>query len=193
MLVFLELLFLIMVKIMIGLEQGKVILQEYNPQWAKEFEKEKVNLEKHLKEYKIDIQHIGSTAIIGCCAKPIIDISITVESLEYAQNLIIPMEKAGYKYRGDCGIPGRLFFKKQIRNIQTHFVHIEANNSINHLSHILFRDYLNCHPEEIEKYCELKRNLSKIYLDDRITYTIEKEMFIENIIKQALIFYNKSI
>lgn len=65
---------------------------------GKRIYKRKNKFEKHFKGYKIDIQHIGSTSIIGCCAKPIIDISIGVENLEYAKNLIIPMEKAGYAY-----------------------------------------------------------------------------------------------
>lgn len=170
---------------MIGVERGKVTLLEYDPDWAKEFLKEKTSLEKILADFKVDIQHVGSTSVKGCIAKPIIDISIGVESLEYGMLLIEPLENAGYEYRGDAGVPGRLFLKKQTENIQSHFIHIEQINNDSHKNHILFRDYLNTHPEDVIKYNHLKRQLAEKHSDDREAYTKEKSEFIKNIITRA--------
>ncbi len=170
---------------MLGVEQGKVLLKEYDSNWAEEYLIEKAHLGKILENFNIDIQHIGSTSIKGCIAKPIIDISIGVENLEYGKLLIAPLESAGYEYRGEAGVPGRLFLKKQTNYIQTYFIHIEQINSQSRKSHILFRDYLNNHPEDVKKYSELKRQLAKKYYNDRECYTEEKAHFIENILKKA--------
>ena len=72
----------------LGLISGTVKIEEYNPEWKVEFLKEKEMLEKQLLDYDVDIQHVGSTSIVGCFAKPIIDIAIGVVSLEYGEQLI---------------------------------------------------------------------------------------------------------
>jgi GrpB-like predicted nucleotidyltransferase (UPF0157 family) len=72
---------------MLGLKHQTVRIEKYNPEWKKEYDKEKMILETALKDYMVDIQHVGSTSIAGCSAKPIIDIAIGVESLEYGERL----------------------------------------------------------------------------------------------------------
>jgi GrpB-like predicted nucleotidyltransferase (UPF0157 family) len=86
---------------MLGLKSGTVRIEKYNPEWKNEFEKEQIRLESALKEYNVNLQHVGSTSSIGCSAKPIIDIAIGVESLEYGEKLIAVLEKIGYIYDGD--------------------------------------------------------------------------------------------
>lgn len=110
----------------LGLKSGTVKIEEYNPQWKDEFLKEKTLLEKQLLDYVVDIQHVGSTSIIGCCAKPIIDIAIGVESLEYGEQLIIVLCNIGYTYDGDGKIPGRHFFKKKNGELTTHYIHVDS-------------------------------------------------------------------
>ena len=72
----------------LGLTSGTVKIEEYNPEWKDEFLKEEALLKKQLQDYDVDIQHVGSTSIVGCYAKPIIDIAIGVETLEYGEELI---------------------------------------------------------------------------------------------------------
>jgi GrpB-like predicted nucleotidyltransferase (UPF0157 family) len=100
----------------LGLMSGKVKIEEYNSDWKDEFLKEETLLKKQLQNYDVDIQHVGSTSIVGCYAKPIIDIAIGVESLEYGELLIPALCNIGYIYDGDGEIPGRHFFKKKIEN-----------------------------------------------------------------------------
>lgn len=90
----------------LGLKSGTVKIEEYNPEWKNAFEKEKTLLKKHLQDYDVNIQHVSSTSIVGCCAKPIIDIAIGVESLEYAEQLIPALRNMGYTYNGD----GKIIF-----------------------------------------------------------------------------------
>lgn len=88
---------------MLGLRRGRVKLSPYNSKWAEIFEKEKKMLQKALKKTVIDIQHIGSTAVFGIPAKPIIDIAVAVPDLgrKEPKKYIELLKKVGYKYRGE--------------------------------------------------------------------------------------------
>ena len=92
-----------------------------------------------LKNYDVDIQHVGSTSIVGCKAKPIIDIAIGVSNLEYGKRLIPILQKIGYHYDGRNDFGVRYFLKKCENDIETYFIHIEDKNSGVWQHHILFR------------------------------------------------------
>lgn len=167
----------------LGLISGTVEIIEYNPEWKDEFLQEKEVLEKQLQDYDVDIQHVGSTSIVGCFAKPIIDIAIGVESLEYGEQLVLLLCNIGYVYAGDGGIPGRHFFKKINGELSTHYIHLEPINGILWDNHILFRDYMNKHPQLIIEYSDLKKCLEKDFYNNRNNYAIGKNPFIEKVIE----------
>jgi GrpB-like predicted nucleotidyltransferase (UPF0157 family) len=171
--------------IKLGLISGTVKIEDYNSEWKDEFLNEKGLLEKKLQEYDVDIQHIGSTSIVGCMAKPIIDIAIGVESLEYGEQLIPILCSMGYIYDGDGGIPGRHFFKKKNEELSTHYLHLEPTQGKLWSNHILFRDYLNKHQELIVEYSNLKKILEKDYFENRNNYALGKNPFIEKVIELA--------
>ncbi|WP_346889591.1 GrpB family protein [Clostridium sp. UBA1056] len=175
----------------LGLISGTVKIEEYNPKWKDEFLKEKEVLEKQLQDYDVNIQHIGSTSIVGCLAKPIIDIAIGVESLEYGEQLILVLCNIGYIYDGD--IPGRHFFKKKYEELSTHYIHVEPVHGELWNNHILFRDYLNKHPQLIIEYSNLKKSLEKDFSGNRSNYVIGKNPFIEKVIKTAKKEKSKSL
>lgn len=167
----------------LGLVSGAVKIEEYNPEWQNEFLKEKTLLNKQLHGYDVDIQHVGSTSIIGCSAKPIIDIAIGVKSLEYGEQLIPLLSEIGYIYDGDGGIPGRHFFKKKDGELSTHYIHVEPVGGKLWNNHILFRDYLNKNPLIIIEYSDLKKRLAINFYENRNNYAIEKNPFIEKVLK----------
>ena len=169
----------------LGLISGTVRIEEYNPEWKDVFLLEEAMLKKHLQDYDVDIQHVGSTSIIGCYAKPIIDIAIGVESLEYGEQLITVLCKIGYLYDGDGGIPGRHFFKKKDGELSTHYIHLEPIKGKLWNNHILYRDYLNKHPQIINEYSNLKKSLEKDFSEDRNKYALGKDPFIENVLETA--------
>ena len=169
----------------IGIKRKTVKVFKYNPEWKNEYLKEKNTLKDALKNYNVDIQHVGSTSIVGCKAKPIIDIAIGVSNLEYGKRLIPILQKIGYHYDGRNDFGVRYFLKKCENDIETYFIHIEDKNSIIWQHHILFRDYMNFNPEEVTKYSELKENLAQKFCDDRKSYTKAKEAYIEKIIDKA--------
>lgn len=169
----------------LGLLTGTVKIEEYNPEWKDEFLKEKILLEQQLHDFDVDIQHVGSTSIAGCWAKPIIDIAIGVESLKYGEQLIPVLATIGYVYAGDAGIPGRHFFKRKNGELSTHYIHLEPLGGKLWNNHILFRDYLYRYPELIGEYSNLKRDLENNFSEDRNKYAEGKNPFIEKIIETA--------
>lgn len=169
----------------IGIKRKTVKILKYSNQWKNEYLKEKTALEDALKNYDVDIQHVGSTSIVGCKAKPIIDIAIGVSNLEYGKKLIPILQEMGYYYDGRNDFGVRYFLKKCENDIETYFVHIEDKNSRIWQHHILFRDYMNLNPEEVIKYSDLKESLAQKFYDDRKSYTKAKETYIEEIIDKA--------
>ena len=169
----------------LGLMSGTVKIEEYNPEWKDEFLKEKILLKNQLQDYDVDIQHVGSTSIVGCYAKPIIDIAIGVESLKYGEQLITVLCNMGYIYDGDGHIPGRHFFKKKYGELSTQYIHVEPINGKLWNNHILFRDYLNKYPQIIIEYSNLKKRLEKDFFDNIVNYALGKNPFIEKVIETA--------
>jgi GrpB-like predicted nucleotidyltransferase (UPF0157 family) len=170
---------------MIGLPSGKVKIVPYTELWKKAYQDEEKLLWRVIGEFVIDIQHIGSTSIPGLASKPIIDIAAFVKSLNIGEECIKPLEKIGYEYHDDAGIPGRHFFVKGSKDNRTHFLHIEEINGELWKNHLLFRDYLRKHREAAIEYEDLKIELAKKYGNDRDTYTIEKDWFIKTILAKA--------
>lgn len=169
---------------MIGLERGVVRLVPYDEAWKHAFEEEKQRLQAVVGDYVLDIQHIGSTAIPGGVAKPIIDIAIAVESFEDAFACVSPIEQIGYEYVGEHGIARRHYFVKRDPRT-THHVHMNEITSRDWKEQILFRDYLLAHPEAIDAYRALKFRLAEQFPLDRDAYTNGKEPFIRRILQMA--------
>lgn len=170
---------------MIGLEKGTVRLTPYSVEWPLLFEKEKEALIECLGDLIIDIQHVGSTAIEGLEAKPIIDILISIKKLDEGFKCIEPLKKLGYEFKGSLGKSNRFFFSKGDEKIKTHHVHIVEWGDSNWENLILFRDYLRNHPRVKEDYEKLKKDLANSYEADRAGYTTNKVDFILKIVEQA--------
>ncbi|TFG11015.1 GrpB family protein [Candidatus Heimdallarchaeota archaeon] len=170
---------------MIGLKRGIVELKTYNPKWREFYEQESKVISSQISDFLVDIQHIGSTAIPGIIAKPIIDIAVAINSLENIAKIIEPLSEIGFVYRGEQGIPDRHLFIKGGEELRTHHIHVMHKSHYEWKKHILFRDYLLNHPEEVQKYSELKRRLEKQFKQDRESYTESKSEFIEGILEKA--------
>ncbi len=166
----------------------------YDPTWKKEFQALKAHLKKILKVPLLSIEHIGSTAVPGLVAKPILDIDILIDSLATLKETIEDLERYGYIYEGDKGIEDREAFKR--RDIYTplgerrviwmdHHLYVCPKESKELARHLLLRDYLRDHVEIARKYGELKKEIAKEYRHDREKYTLAKSRFIEEILETA--------
>ena len=93
-----------------ALKRGIVELEDYNSNWEKEYLKEEKLLKEVLKDYIIEIHHIGSTSIKGLKAKPVIDILIVIESLNQIEKIEDILKEYNYTNRGHQGVDDRFFF-----------------------------------------------------------------------------------
>ncbi len=169
---------------MLGLKRHTVKLVEHNEHWAIAFLETKEQLSKALANLIIDIQHIGSTSIIGIPAKPILDIAIGIKSVEVIPKCIIRLEKIGYEFRGDSGAEGGfLFVKCSEPDVRTHHIHIVEISDVQWSNYLNFRDHLNAYPESANAYSILKQELAKKYPNDRKAYTNGKYDFIAHVFK----------
>ncbi len=170
-----------------------IVLEPYNPQWLFLYNKEKLLLLNVIRKLNPIIEHIGSTAISGIYAKPIIDIMIGLsELIKDEKYLINQITSLNYEYikAYEEKMPYRRFFQKNnVHGIRTYHIHVVEYNSEFWRRHLLFRDYLKSHPEIAKKYEKLKLKLASQFTNHN-EYAMAKTEFIREIEKQALV--NKS-
>jgi len=123
------------------------------------------------------VHHVGSTAVPGLEAKPIIDILVGVLDLETARGCFAPLAELGYVYAPY--LPEQMhWFCKPDPADRTHHLHLAPLGSRRFRDELAFRDRLRGDPALAERYVELKRELAGKYRDDREVYTEAKAPFI---------------
>lgn len=168
-----------------GLKRGQVKLEPHTRRWATQYLSEEKVLKACLNPTDfVAIQHVGSTAIKGISAKPIVDMVLGVKSLEDAKELVPQLESCGYEYKSEDTVPNRLFFAKGEDLNCTFYLHIAEVESDYYKDKLLFRDYLNKNLDKAKQYDNLKRKLAVKHAEDRSSYTEAKTDFITDTIKQ---------
>lgn len=178
----------------------------YQAAWIEEFIRERDGLLTACGTKLTAIEHIGSTSVPGLAAKPIIDIlagvsepellSVTGESTTHSAKitpagnaahvaLVESVCRLGYVYRGEYGIPRRLFFGKPATPPRLVHIHLVLKDSAFWRNHLKFREYLRAHPDAAERYGALKRRLAEEYGSDRDGYTNAKSAFITQCLHAA--------
>lgn len=160
-----------------GLHRGELRLVTVGPEWAQRYAVELDRLAAALRGAALDIQHVGSTAVPGLLAKPILDIAIAIESFEAGLALVDRMAGLGYRYRAENGIPGRHYFVRG-SPCRTHHLHMLTLSSPQWAQHIRFRDRLLALPALALQYAELKRALVAQCAGQRELYQRQKASFI---------------
>ncbi len=165
-------------------------LQPHNPRWRANYATEADALRERFGITLIAIHHIGSTAIPGIAAKPIIDILIEATSLAAIDQGSAAMEAAGYEPRGAFGIEGRRYFKKVgVPPIPGFHVHAFEHGSPHIVRHLSFRDYLLAKPEVAQAYSALKLSLADETGALPADYFARKAGMVAQIEKDALAFF----
>jgi GrpB-like predicted nucleotidyltransferase (UPF0157 family) len=170
---------------MLGLRRGTVKLVPYTPAWAIVFQAERIRLQHVLGTDALDIQHIGSTAVPGLAAKPILDLGIAVASESVVAGCVPRLTALGYTYRGYRGSGEGHFFDQGSEEHLTHYLHILSIRDPAWWNYLLFRDYLIAHPAIRDAYMELKQDLAAQYAEDRAAYTAAKAVFVQSILVAA--------
>jgi GrpB-like predicted nucleotidyltransferase (UPF0157 family) len=166
--------------------QAAVEIVDYDPAWPARFEEEQTALRCVLNPWLAGpIEHIGSTAVPGLAAKPVIDIMAGVETLESSRDAIQAAATLGY-----CYFPYQASIRhwmcKPSDAFRTHHLHLVPVSSPQWLRPIAFRNYLRAHPDVAAEYEQLKRAFALKFRLDREAYTKAKSSFIDAITAEAL-------
>ena len=165
---------------------ASIEITEYNPSWPAQFLAEREILLVALSPWLVgDIEHIGSTSVIGLAAKPVIDIMAPVKSIEASRDAIAAAEAAGY-----CFYPYKAdemhWFCKPSPEIRTHHLHLIPLGSRRWYEQIDFREALRQNPGLAQEYAALKRRLAQDFANDPEAYTDAKAPFIQNAIRMQI-------
>ena len=163
---------------------GPVIIVDYDPHWPDLFEELRAPVIAALGDLVVRIEHIGSTAVPGLAAKPIIDMDVVVPSVADIPEAIGRLAILGYVHRGDLGIAGREAFTSPAGKPR-HHLYICALGSEELRRHCSFRDHLLTHPDEARAYGALKKSAALRYADDRVAYNEAKTEFVEAVLQRA--------
>lgn len=163
----------------------KIELQPYDPAWRTAFRQEAEAILTAMEGAIIEIHHVGSTAVPGLLAKPIVDILASVWRLEQVEEHGQALKDLGYTDKGEYGIEGRRYLTKGTSERDTFHVHVFQAGHSELSRHLVFRDYLIAHPETAQAYAALKRELAKSEWDSTSDYAQAKSEFIRGIELQA--------
>lgn len=165
----------------------RVVIALYDPTWPRQFEDERGRLAGVFAEVDAHIEHVGSTAVPGLAAKPIIDIMVGLAGLAQAEAQIGALLGAGYHYvpEYEDELPNRRYFRKPTLRPRTHHLHCVVVGSEFWVTHLAFRDYLRAHPSRALEYGRLKRELARVHGSDKRAYTEAKSSFIEAMLAEA--------
>lgn len=167
------------------ISNDEINLVNYHRGWPAIFEEMANWLRSNIPpEIILRIEHIGSTAIPGMPAKPIIDILLEVPSFDEARRVLIPVfnkPESEYWWYDDHIT---FIMRKELMGTRTHHIHVAPQGQFS--ERIIFRDYLRTHPYDANRYAALKRELAARHAADREEYTAAKGSFIREITEKAL-------
>lgn len=170
----------------LGLQRGVVKLSEHDDSWHEIFVSEKEKLQDILGDKVLGIEHVGSTAIKGIKAKPILDIMLGVKFLGGPEEYTSDLQKLGYEFRRDFrDNQQHILFVKGPEENRTHYLKVTVFESDFWKEHIMFRDFLNTNPQYAKEYENLKAKLLEEYGGERGPYTEGKKEFIKKILGLA--------
>ncbi len=157
---------------------------DYDPLWPRIYEQLYTFLWPAISDVAIAIEHVGSTAVPGLAAKPIIDIDIVSANDEKTSICITRLADLGYEHRGDLGIRGREAFL-QPPTKPRHHLYLCVSGSQALANHLAVRDYLRKHPSEAHIYGAMKIELAAKFFDDIDGYIGAKTEFLVEILRKT--------
>jgi GrpB-like predicted nucleotidyltransferase (UPF0157 family) len=160
---------------------------DHDPGWAPSAAAELGRIAQALgPEIAPHLEHVGSTAVPGLAAKPIVDLLVGVDALDPRERYAAPLEGLGYLFAYDPASPDRHFFAKPPERPRAFHVHVcRAGGDVEH-RHLAVRDFLRAHPDEAEAYAAVKRAVAARHPRDRIAYVEGKHDHVAALERRAL-------
>jgi GrpB-like predicted nucleotidyltransferase (UPF0157 family) len=164
----------------------RIVVVDADPEWPRQFRAIVEYLEPFVAGSVVRIEHVGSTAVPGLAAKPIIDIDVVVASDEKVPVVLGRIESAGYRWVGDLTVSGREAFEAlETPPLADHHLYLVVENNRAHADHWLMRDALIDNPELIERYAAIKRENVVASRGDADRYTALKATFVADVLTEA--------
>jgi GrpB-like predicted nucleotidyltransferase (UPF0157 family) len=170
--------------------QASITISAYDPAWPGSFEVEAKRIGSALGSAALRIDHVGSTAVPGLAAKPVIDIQVSVRVLHPLEPHLLPLVGLGYTHVPHPDDATHPFLHRPSEWPHSHHVHLCEAGGREERRNLAFRDFLREHPEEAASYSAEKRRLASGFsassFESRNAYAEAKSAFIEPIIERAL-------
>ncbi|WP_408894399.1 GrpB family protein [Paenibacillus taichungensis] len=171
-----------------------IIIEEYNDEWPEMFSDLKSIIEQRLGNLVLRIEHVGSTAVPGLAAKPILDIDVVIDSMDLLPEVIQGLESLGYDHEGNLGVENREAFVRKDVNVPysivkiqkpEHHLYVCNKESKELLRHLSFRNALISNPRFVVEYANLKKELVIKYRENRQYYTEGKTEFVNKVLNEC--------
>ena len=160
-----------------------IYIAPYDPQWPAEYAAEEARILEVCRGLPIRLEHVGSTAVPGLDAKPVIDILAGCPPRASRAEYVAALRQMGYEHKGAFGIPGRNYFRRG--SPRSHHVHMVSWSSAFWQRQLAFRDALRQDPSVRQQYATLKRDLARLFADDVERYASAKGPFIASVLRKA--------
>lgn len=164
---------------------AEVLLVEYQASWPAQYRQVAAQLQRTLGRTAFTPEHIGSTAVPGLCAKPVLDILLGVPSLAEAEASMPALVAAGFVYRPEHEslIPDRRYFvcPAGASSLRVHLHAVVVDGTL-WRQHLCFRDRLRDDAQLRQSYAALKRHLAVVHAHDKAAYTEAKAPFIRQVL-----------
>jgi len=163
-----------------------VRIVDYDPAWPALAEQELRHSAEALGDVAVRLEHVGSTAVPGLAAKPILDLQLSVDAIEPAERYVEPLERLGYLFVPAPESPDYHFFAKPPERPRTHHLHVCEAGSEHEFRHVAVRDFLRSHPDEAARYAALKRRVVARHPHDRLAYMDGKDGYVMALERRAV-------
>ncbi len=158
----------------------------FDPAWADWFEQLRARIWRAIEPYALRVDHVGSTAVPGLAAKPIIDMDVVVAGEHQIRPVIEALRPLGYQWRGDLGVEGRQAFRHLgAEDLPEHHLYLVVDGNRAHQDHVLLRDLLREDADARERYASLKRRNVEAADGDMDVYVAAKHDLVQELLARA--------
>ena len=156
----------------------------YDPAWVSTFERERDALQAAFAGTIEAFEHIGSTAVAGMAAKPIVDMLAALKVYPATAPILTALAALGYEDLGEAGVPGRQYLRK--RGVQAFNLHLVEDGGAHWHNNVLLRDYLRAHPAEAACYAHHKQQVYTAGHQTLLAYSERKAVYLSNLLQRAV-------
>lgn len=167
------------------MDAAPTVVVAYDPAWPAAFAEIRSAVAAYLPD-GATVEHVGSTAVPGLAAKPVVDVDVVIPSAGDVAAAVAALTGLGYAHRGDLGIAGREAFAMPDGSpLPYHHLYVVVAGSGAYLDHVDLRDHLRRHPEDAARYAAEKRRHAHLLATDRDAYTEAKAALVTELLARA--------